>query len=86
MDKFQCSACGICCTKLEGNEIYQDLDRGDGTCIHFDEESRLCKIYENRPLICRVDKMYEEYFTDKFSRKEYYQLNYSFCQKWQNEK
>ncbi|MGM0410281.1 MAG: YkgJ family cysteine cluster protein [Bacillota bacterium] len=85
MNKFQCDACGICCTKLDKSKIYQELDRGDGTCIYFDEKSRLCNIYENRPLICRVDEMYEKYFKNKFTRKEYNCLNQRNCFKWQKE-
>lgn len=79
MNNFECDACGLCCTYLDRNKLYKYLDRGDGTCIYFDEESRLCSIYNQRPTICRVDEMYEQYFKGKFSREEYYRLNYESC-------
>tara|TARA_B110000483_G_scaffold62160_1_gene77337 strand:+ start:426 stop:689 length:264 start_codon:yes stop_codon:yes gene_type:complete len=33
-------------------------DRGDGGCINLDDDMS-CKIYETRPLICRVDEMFD---------------------------
>lgn len=57
------------------------LDRGDGVCKYFDKQSKLCRIYESRPLICNVDKAYEKYFKDEMSKKEYYEINYISCRK-----
>lgn len=76
---FQCSQCGQCCRHLGLSPIYQELDRGDGTCIHL--KGNLCEIYESRPLICRVDDSYQAFFAGVLSLEEYYQLNYSFCKK-----
>lgn len=28
----------------------------DDWCIHFDKENRQCKVYEDRPQFCKVDK------------------------------
>jgi len=50
-DPFPCTSCGICCTKVEG----LGLPQTDGVCDHFDRQTKLCSIYEDRPLICRVD-------------------------------
>lgn len=48
-----CTQCGECC---KANAVTQGLpDRGDCVCVHYDDESRLCKIYEDRPPICRID-------------------------------
>ena len=55
------------------------MDRGDGTCKFFDENSRLCTIYRDRPLLCRVDESYERYFADFMTREAYEQLNYEAC-------
>ena len=45
---FNCNKCGLCCQNL--NEYYLDLDRGDGVCRYFNEKTRLCDIYEKRPM------------------------------------
>jgi len=76
---FNCDKCGLCCTQLRESSIYHELDRGDGVCQFFDEETRLCTIYLNRPLLCNVDDAHETYFKCKMSREEYYRLNYEAC-------
>ncbi|MFB2516000.1 YkgJ family cysteine cluster protein [Lysinibacillus sp. OTC-L20] len=83
MGNFFCDQCGLCCQNLHLSELYADLDSGDGTCIYFDHQSKLCTIYENRPLKCQVDKMYELYFSS-ITKDEYYQLNYDACQLLKN--
>ncbi len=74
---FKCDQCGVCCRHLDRSEIYKDLDRGDGTCIHLN--GNLCDIYEDRPLICRVDESYHVYFEYQMSEEEYYKKNYEAC-------
>ena len=76
---FRCDKCGFCCQSLAGVELYAGLDRGAGTCKFFDENSRLCTIYQDRPLLCRVDESYERYFADSMTREAYEQLNYEAC-------
>ena len=77
---FPCMRCGCCCQNLKLSPIYQHLDRGDGTCIHFDKTTHLCTIYNERPLECRVDAVYDIYFSEKMSREEFYNLNLQACQ------
>lgn len=79
MMKFFCDQCGLCCKNLSNSEIYADLDRGDGICKLFDEQTNLCSNYENRPLKCRIDEMYEQFYKGIFSLPEYYELNYAGC-------
>ncbi len=56
---FACSRCGACCRQLPlFHGIYDDLDRGDGVCRHFDEQTDLCGIYECRPEMCNVRHSY----------------------------
>ena len=74
---FQCSKCGQCCKNLQLSSEYTDLDRGDGVCKYLD--GKLCSIYENRPLKCRVDESYEKIFRKVMSLEEYYRLNYESC-------
>ena len=54
-------------------------DRNDGACGHLSVDNK-CKIYDKRPDICRVDKMYKIRNTTK-SRKEYYIENTKMCHK-----
>lgn len=76
---FICSMCGECCRNLDKSEVYKSLDRGDGVCKYL--EGNLCSIYENRPLLCRIDESYDSLFKDKISLDEYYKMNYEVCKK-----
>ena len=60
--KFNCvKGCAICCMSVGRFNIPawdkegKVKDRGDGICVHLDTKSLLCTIYEDRPLICRVE-------------------------------
>lgn len=75
---FECDQCGACCRHLELSELYEDLDRGDGTCRYL--SGNLCSIYENRPLLCRIDECYQKFFREVMSIDTYYQLNHQACQ------
>ncbi len=79
---FKCDKCGICCSHLSKCELYSNLDRGDGVCKYL--KNNLCSIYENRPLICRIDKSYEIFFDTKMTRQEFYELNYKGCMELKN--
>lgn len=57
---FECDKCGECCRHLKGISIYAELDRGDGICKYL--KGNLCSIYEDRPLFCRIDDCYEQFF------------------------
>ncbi|MEH8137622.1 YkgJ family cysteine cluster protein [Gallibacterium anatis] len=88
MDKlsdFPCSACGKCCRRVNLSEQTRFLDRGDGICLHFDESTNLCKIYENRPLVCRVKDYYLANLTDQYSWEEFVFLNIKICEVLQKE-
>lgn len=79
---FMCTCCGECCRNLDKSDVYKELDRGDGTCKYLDGNK--CSIYNERPLLCRIDESYEVYFKEHYSIEEYYELNYSVCKKLQN--
>jgi Fe-S-cluster containining protein len=34
-------------------------DRGDGACEHLEKDNKTCSIYEDRPLLCKVDELFE---------------------------
>ena len=73
---FQCDKCGICCKLLKGIPQLAAFDRGDGVCIHL--KDNLCSIYESRPDICNVEKMYV-FFKEQMSEEEYLQLMSNSC-------
>lgn len=74
---FQCDCCGCCCRNLNKSDIYKELNRGDGVCKYL--SGNLCSIYEERPLICRVDECYELFFKQEMSVIEYYNINSMMC-------
>ena len=78
---FECNKCGNCCRHLDRSEIYKDLDRGDGTCKYL--SGKLCSIYSERPLICRVDESYDAFYSDVYAKDEYYKLNMEACRRLQ---
>ena len=59
---FHCDCCGLCCMNLDKSDLYSDLNRGDGICKYFDEQTHLCSIYDSRPEKCNRDKSYERLF------------------------
>lgn len=76
---FYCNRCGECCRNLNLSPLYAELDRGDGVCRYL--VGNLCSIYDDRPLLCRVDESYAKLFKDVMSIEEYYRLNYEMCAK-----
>jgi len=63
MDQFNCEKCGACCRAVK--------------CFLL--KDGLCSIYETRPDICRVDRMYEIRKLN-MTREEYYKLTKRFCE------
>lgn len=76
---FMCDKCGECCRNLDKSSIYADLHSGNGVCKYLD--GNMCSIYENRPLLCRVDESYDALFKNTITLENYYKLNYEFCTK-----
>lgn len=76
---FSCRKCGSCCQQVGRSELFKYLDRGDNICQYYLETSRLCSIYNERPLICRVDAFYDAYLSDQMDQNDYYNLNYEAC-------
>lgn len=76
---FECDKCGACCRHIDLSPLSVKLDRGDGVCRYLN--GNLCSIYSSRPLICRVDECYENFYRDSMSKDDFYQLNCQQCQK-----
>lgn len=83
MITFPCTKCGICCQNIQGIDALAKLDRGDGCCIHYDTENRLCTIYEERPLLCNIELAYEKIFKKSMSKKDFHLLNAKACNELQ---
>lgn len=84
--KFLCSQCGACCKRVQFIPNFTEPLRDDGTCVHLRADNS-CAIYAMRPLVCRVDKMYERRQKEfkKLSRKQYYILNSLLCNEFMSE-
>lgn len=70
---YKCEHCGCCCRNLDKSDIYASLDRGDGVCKYLVGND--CSIYENRPLLCRIDESYDSMFSSLMTREEFYKIN-----------
>ena len=79
LSPFPCTACGQCCCRVHLSEQTQFLDRGDGICRHFDEQTNLCTIYETRPLVCRVEDYYKVYLDEQLEWSEFVEVNLAVC-------
>ncbi len=79
---FKCDCCGCCCRNLDKSELYKELDRGDGVCKYL--VGNICSIYEDRPLLCRIDQGYQMYFSSIMTKEEYYRENKKMCKKLKN--
>ncbi len=80
MEKFQCNRCGRCCRMIGFTNIPELRQMADSTgkCRHL-MPNNLCRIYENRPLYCRVDAIYDRRLSNVMSRQQWYEMNYKQC-------
>ena len=76
---FPCTGCGACCRHIESSEELKDFDLGNGTCKHLNTIDNSCNIYDTRPDICKVDKMFEIKYYKEFSRENFYIKNAEVC-------
>ncbi len=74
---YERDKCGECCRNLCKSPIYNELHNGDGICMYLKND--ICTIYDDRPLVCRIDECYEVMFKEKISYEDYLELNYRFC-------
>lgn len=82
---FPCNQCGLCCQRVRESDETRYLDRGDGTCKHYDAAQHGCSIYDQRPDICRVDRQYTQRFAQHYSWTEFVALNSAVCDALQRE-
>lgn len=95
--QFKCTNCGECCkrfTDLAQNnanapewlkkaiEEFPFQINEDGSCEKLIDNK--CSVYQDRPTICSVDKLFELQEAVK-SKKEWYQMNNQECNRMINE-
>jgi len=78
---FPCSRCGACCRNVYLADETKMLDRGDGCCIHYDDQTKLCTVYDQRPSVCRVDVQFRENYSHLMSWNEFCKINLDACKK-----
>ena len=79
-----CTGCGACCRMVSKVEGFPEEYVGEGgVCKNLDTDTNKCKIYETRPDICNVDKMYYLHTRNKkaktMSKEKYFQMQKEAC-------
>jgi len=81
---FPCTGCGACCRHIDrAKDIINTAPELNfpyswdetGKCEMLDSEGK-CKVYDNRPLLCNVDKLMKFY---GMSKKKFYAINIEGC-------
>lgn len=75
---FVCTKCGLCCRNIDKIPELSKFHTGDGVCIYLSDEN-LCNIYETRPDICNVERMYELRYKTTMTKMEYEKRNMEGC-------
>jgi len=77
---FPCTGCGLCCQNISTVVELKKFDLGNGVCKFYDKITNRCQIYDARPEVCRVDKMYEVKYKKYFiTKKDFYIENAKVC-------
>lgn len=88
INTFPCTGCGACCRRIHNLKEYSKVladktniaeiefpfENKDGICEKLIDNK--CSVYEDRPLICSVDKMQEVL---KFDKPSFYKMNAKVC-------
>lgn len=77
-NKFPCIECGLCCMHVKGIEHLRRWTDNSGKCKYLKSDN-LCQIYQHRPLLCNVEKSYDEIYYKKMSKKDFYLVNLQIC-------
>lgn len=73
---FPCTSCGACCRHLPPHSA---LNAGNGVCVHLDASTQRCGVYAQRPLICRVDDLYQQRLATQLTPRVYYLVQAEGC-------
>lgn len=85
MTNYPCTSCGVCCTKVKTavETLNFDFPFGwdkSGCCEKLIDNK--CSVYEDRPLICNIDRLWE---LTNLTKEEFYELNIKACNKMMHE-
>jgi Fe-S-cluster containining protein len=77
---YPCTRCGCCCKRIGGIVEAADVDfpyeiRDDGSCSMLSADN-LCMVYDDRPLICNMDKFIE---VNGINKETFYKANIAVC-------
>jgi Fe-S-cluster containining protein len=76
--EFKCTSCGACC--ILAGKIGLMPSKKDGSCIYLNKKNQ-CDIYDNRPEICNVKRMYAKRVNQglKMSYTDFCKINNKIC-------
>lgn len=75
---IECIKCGLCCKRAYMIEGFPEPLNEDGSCSHLAADNT-CKIYNDRPLICNSQYLYEHFFNKEVSPEQYHRINADAC-------
>lgn len=80
MKEFPCTKCGACCKLVPDAvlDIFSLPKSPTGGCGYLKQDNS-CSIYDNRPDICNVTKMWKKYHSSKMSWDEYIKVSLEAC-------
>lgn len=96
LDKFPCTGCGLCCQNAkkilyntnflkENNLEFPYGFTPSGMCEMYIPYLKKCSVYDNRPLVCDVAKLYEQKIDKKtvmpISKEHFFKINATECNK-----
>jgi len=76
--EFNCWQCGACCRFCHMVPELKQFDRGDGTCIHLQEDNS-CGIYEDRPDVCNTQTMWKKHYSQGMTWNQYVKYGEEVC-------
>ena len=85
MKKFPCTKCGLCCMRAGTVENFPYKTDYNGVCEKYDLQKRECTIYEDRPIVCRIDDYYDKYLSANMDRNHWHHYNAQMCNKMINQ-
>jgi uncharacterized protein len=76
---FECSQCGACCRHVDTLDGFPEPFDATGRCAHLGDDNA-CRIYDTRPLICRVDESFSSVESIFGTREAWYAANARACE------
>lgn len=80
---YPCTKCGLCCQHIEHIPELKMFDLGNGTCRYFNPKVG-CVIYDDRPLVCKIDEYFKLVKSEFSSKLTFYQANANVCNELQS--